>query len=95
MDWIKFGKPSVLGVMTGMVAGLGMIAAGAGFVSPLGAMLIGIIAGVACFYAIQLIKQYCIGRDRIILSKRVYNKDNSLHNAKSLLEAEIFKGRFQ
>jgi Amt family ammonium transporter len=58
MDWLKFGKPSVLGAMTGMVAGLGMIAAGAGFVSPLGAILIGLVAGIACFYSIQLIKQH-------------------------------------
>ncbi len=65
MDWLKFGKPSVLGVMTGMVAGLGMIASGAGFVSPLGAMLIGVIAGVACFYAIQLIKQYLLIDDAL------------------------------
>ena len=57
MDWLKFGKPSVLGAMTGMVAGLGMIAAGAGFVSPLGAIIIGMVAGVACFYSIHLIKQ--------------------------------------
>jgi Amt family ammonium transporter len=57
MDWLKFGKPSVLGAMTGMVAGLGMIAAGAGFVSPFGAIVIGIVAGVACFYSIHLIKQ--------------------------------------
>jgi len=56
LDWLRFGKPSVLGVMTGMVAGLGIIAAGAGFVSPAGALLIGILAGVACYYAIQLIK---------------------------------------
>ncbi len=56
MDWLKFGKPSVLGAMTGMVAGLGMIAAGAGFVSPLGAIIIGIVAGVACFYSIHFIK---------------------------------------
>lgn len=57
LDWLKFGKPSVLGAMTGMVAGLGMIAAGAGFVSPWGAIVIGIIAGVACFYSIYLVKQ--------------------------------------
>ncbi|MGZ5051410.1 MAG: ammonium transporter [Methylobacter sp.] len=57
MDWLKFGKPSVLGAMTGMVAGLGMIAAGAGFVSPFGALVIGIVAGIACFYSIHLIKQ--------------------------------------
>lgn len=56
LDWLKFGKPSVLGAMTGMVAGLGMIAAGAGFVSPLGAVIIGIVAGIACFFSIHLIK---------------------------------------
>lgn len=56
LDWLRFGKPSVLGAMTGMVAGLGMIAAGAGYVSPFGALMIGIFAGIACFYSIQLIK---------------------------------------
>ena len=65
MDWIKFGKPSVLGAMTGMIAGLGIIAAGAGFVSPFGAILIGIIAGVACFYSIYLIKQYLLIDDAL------------------------------
>ena len=65
MDWIKFGKPSVLGAMTGMVAGLGMIAAGAGFVSPFGAILIGIIAGIACFYSIHLIKQHLLIDDAL------------------------------
>ncbi len=57
LEWVKFGKPSVLGAMTGMVAGLGMIAAGAGFVSPFGGIMIGIIAGIACFYAILVIKK--------------------------------------
>lgn len=65
MDWIKFGKPSVLGAMTGMIAGLGIIAAGAGFVSPFGAILIGIIAGVSCFYSIYLIKQYLLIDDAL------------------------------
>ena len=51
LDWIRFGKPSVIGCMTGMVAGLGMIAGGAGFVSPFGAFLIGIIAAIGCFYS--------------------------------------------
>jgi len=58
LDWIRFGKPSVLGAMTGMVAGLGIIAGGAGFVSPSGSLLIGIVAGIACFYSIQIIKQF-------------------------------------
>ncbi|WP_241674399.1 ammonium transporter [Candidatus Methylobacter oryzae] len=65
MDWLKFGKPSVLGAMTGMVAGLGMIASGAGFVSPLGALVIGIVAGIACFYSIQLIKQRLVIDDAL------------------------------
>jgi Amt family ammonium transporter len=65
MDWIKFGKPSVLGAMTGMVAGLGIIAAGAGFISPFGAILIGCIAGIACFYSIYLIKQYLLIDDAL------------------------------
>lgn len=65
MDWLKFGKPSVLGAMTGMVAGLGMIASGAGFVSPLGALIIGIVAGVACFYSIHLIKQRLVIDDAL------------------------------
>ncbi len=57
LDWMRFGKPSVLGALTGMIAGLGMIAAGAGFVSPFGAVLIGIFSGIACFYSIYFIKQ--------------------------------------
>ena len=57
LDWLRFGKPSVLGAMTGMIAGLGMIAAGAGFVSPFGAIMIGILAGICCFYSIHIIKQ--------------------------------------
>ncbi len=65
MDWLKFGKPSVLGAMTGMVAGLGMIASGAGFVSPLGALIIGVVAGVACFYSIHLIKQRLVIDDAL------------------------------
>lgn len=56
LDWLKFGKPSVLGAMTGMISGLGMIAAGAGFVSPFGAIAIGIVAGIGCFFSIHLIK---------------------------------------
>ena len=65
MDWLKFGKPSVLGAMTGMVAGLGMIASGAGFVSPFGGLIIGIVAGVACFYSIHLIKQRLVIDDAL------------------------------
>ncbi|MGR8929582.1 MAG: ammonium transporter [Gammaproteobacteria bacterium] len=57
LEWIRFGKPSGLGLITGMVAGLGMIAPSAGFVAPLGGLVIGLFAGSICFFALHWIKQ--------------------------------------
>jgi Amt family ammonium transporter len=57
IEWVKYGKPSVLGIITGMVAGLGTITPASGFVGPAGAMVIGISAGVICFYATLYMKQ--------------------------------------
>ena len=57
MEWIRFGKPSALGAITGMVAGLGTITPASGFVGPGGALIIGLSAGVLCYYATQTIKQ--------------------------------------
>jgi Amt family ammonium transporter len=57
VEWRRYGKPSVLGIVTGMVAGLGTITPASGFVGPLGAVIIGGIAGVICFYATQLLKR--------------------------------------
>jgi|TARA_B110000902_G_scaffold46615_2_gene52726 Amt family ammonium transporter len=57
MEWVKHGKPSVLGIVTGMVAGLGTITPASGFVGPGGALIIGLSAGVVCYYATQAIKQ--------------------------------------
>jgi Amt family ammonium transporter len=56
-EWVRFGKPSVLGIVTGMVAGLGTITPGAGFVGPLGAIVIGAAAGVVCFVATNYLKR--------------------------------------
>ena len=56
-EWIKFGKPSVLGIVTGMVAGLGTITPASGYVGPGGAMIIGLIAGSVCFTATQAVKR--------------------------------------
>jgi Amt family ammonium transporter len=50
-ETIKYGKPSVLGIVTGMVAGLGTITPASGFVGPMGALVIGAAAGVICFLA--------------------------------------------
>ena len=57
MEWIRHGKPSVLGIVTGMVAGLGTITPASGFVGPGGALLIGFGAGIVCYFATQAIKQ--------------------------------------
>ena len=54
---VRFGKPSVLGIVTGMVAGLGTITPASGFVGPGGAIVIGLTAGIVCFNATQFIKQ--------------------------------------
>ncbi len=57
IEWKRFGKPSVLGIVTGMVAGLGTITPASGFVGPFGALFIGITAGFVCFYATQYVKR--------------------------------------
>ena len=57
IEWKKFGKPSALGVVTGMVAGLGTITPASGFVGPGGALIIGLLAGGICFTATMTLKQ--------------------------------------
>lgn len=56
-EWIRFGKPSALGIVTGMVAGLGTITPASGYVGPAGALVIGLTAGVVCFIATIWIKR--------------------------------------
>jgi len=56
-EWIKYSKPSVLGIVTGMVAGLGTITPASGFVGPMGALIIGASAGLICFIATNFIKR--------------------------------------
>ncbi|WP_428086064.1 ammonium transporter [Candidatus Thioglobus sp.] len=56
-EWIKYGKPTALGAVTGLVAGLGTITPASGFVGPAGGLVIGIVAGIVCFNAVILIKQ--------------------------------------
>ena len=57
IEWIKHGKPSVLGIVTGMVAGLGTITPASGVAGPLGALLIGLTAGVTCYLSTQFVKR--------------------------------------
>jgi Amt family ammonium transporter len=57
-EQVRFGKASALGIVTGMVAGLGTITPASGFVGPGGALIIGISAGLVCFYATIYIKRH-------------------------------------
>ena len=55
-EWIRNGKPSVLGAISGCVAGLVAITPAAGFVTPMAALLIGFIAGVFCYFMVAVVK---------------------------------------
>jgi len=57
MEWTRHGKPSVLGIVTGMVAGLGTITPASGYVGPAGALIIGLTAGVVCYLATGFVKK--------------------------------------
>jgi ammonium transporter, Amt family len=54
VDWMASKKPKFLGLLTGAVAGLATITPAAGFVSPTTAVIIGIISGVVCYFAVAL-----------------------------------------
>lgn len=56
IEWIKFGKPSLVGVVTGMVAGLATITPASGFVGPLGGLCIGLVGGFVCYFAVSIVK---------------------------------------
>ncbi len=57
IEWVRHGKPSGLGAVTGMVAGLATITPASGSVGPAGAMVIGIMGGTLCFYATHYLKR--------------------------------------
>lgn len=56
-EWLSHGKPSVLGIVSGAVAGLVAITPASGFVDPMGALIIGIAAGIICFLASTKLKR--------------------------------------
>jgi Amt family ammonium transporter len=57
MEWIRHGKPSVLGAVTGMVAGLGTITPASGYISQSEGLAIGLTAVVVCYYDTALLKK--------------------------------------
>jgi ammonium transporter, Amt family len=57
IEWLKHGRPSVLGIISGAVSGMVAITPACGFVAPMGALAIGLLAGVGCFYASTVLKR--------------------------------------
>ena len=57
IEWLKFGKASLVGAVTGVIAGLATVTPASGFVGPVGALILGAVAGAVCFYATELVKQ--------------------------------------
>jgi len=57
IEWVKHGRPSLIGIVTGMVAGLATITPASGFVGPGGALVFGFLAGFVCYWCVNFIKQ--------------------------------------
>ena len=57
IEWGKFGKPSLVGMVTGTIAGLATITPASGFVGPAAALGIGLIGGAACYFVVGIVKQ--------------------------------------
>ncbi len=55
-EWLYNGKPTMLGAASGCIAGLGAITPASGFVTPMAAIVIGLVAGVICYFAVSLLK---------------------------------------
>jgi len=65
LEWMRYGKPSALGLASGAVAGLVAITPASGYVGPMGAIAIGIAAGLICYFA-------------VVKAKRAFGYDDSL-----------------
>ncbi len=57
IEKIKIGKPTSIGIVTGAVAGLATVTPAAGYIGPMGAILLGLIGGSLCFFMVQIVKQ--------------------------------------
>jgi len=57
LEWVRFGKPSLVGLVTGTIAGLATVTPASGFVGPAAGVLLGLAGGVLCYFAVDLVKQ--------------------------------------
>ena len=57
LEWIRFGRPSMIGAVTGVVAGLATVTPASGFISPASALLLGAVGSIVCFFCVGLVKE--------------------------------------
>lgn len=56
IEWVRFGRPSMVGTVTGVVAGLATVTPASGFVGPLGGVLLGVCGATICFFAVEIVR---------------------------------------
>jgi Amt family ammonium transporter len=56
VDWMKNGKPGLVGMITGMIAGLATVTPASGFIGPMGAIILGFLSGFICYYCVGFVK---------------------------------------
>ena len=57
IEWVKIGKPSLVGAVTGTIAGLATVTPASGFVGPVGGVILGAAGGVVCYFAVGVVKE--------------------------------------
>jgi ammonium transporter, Amt family len=65
IEWLRFGKPSVVGTVTGTIAGLATITPASGYVGPMGALVIGIVSATICYFMVQAVKHRMVIDDAL------------------------------
>ena len=56
IEWVRFGKPSMVGLVTGTIAGLATVTPASGYVGPIGGVILGLAGGVVCYFAVNIVK---------------------------------------
>jgi len=56
IDWYRNGKPGLVGIITGTIAGLATVTPASGFIGPMGGFILGLLSGALCYYCVNLIK---------------------------------------
>ena len=56
IEWLRFGKPSIVGLVTGTIAGLATVTPASGFIGPMGGFICGLAGGIVCYYCVDLVK---------------------------------------